>query len=125
MSQQGFDIRGWYTLRPDFLAVIQSVPGVDSEQTVFHYPLIAKLLSTYILSKKNDFFDARNISIAQVKGDPLEKAFDVGAFHRSQVTGLMRKQLIPAEAPIDDSDTGEGEENGEGYASEFWSKIEE
>ena len=41
------------------------------------------------------FFDKRNIKVAHVENDPLGRAFGVKVFHRTQVTALLRKQLIP------------------------------
>ena len=54
------------------------------------------MLSEYLLMYKDKFFDNRNIKIAHVANDPLGIAFDVQIFHRTQVTTLLRKQLMPA-----------------------------
>jgi hypothetical protein len=47
------------------------------------------------LDNKDRFFDNRNIKIAHVETDPLGIAFNVKVFHRTQVTTLLRNQLIP------------------------------
>ncbi len=47
---------------------------------------LTKCLSHYILSRKEKFFDDRNIKVALCEGDPLGNAFGVRAFHRTQVT---------------------------------------
>ena len=56
---------------------------------------VTSYLSQYILDNKDRFFDDRNIKIAHVENDPLGIAFNVKAFHRTQVTTLLRNQLIP------------------------------
>ena len=71
----------------------------DQESTALDFHNISfqitRLLSAYILSKKHLIFDKRNIKLALVENDPLGKAFGVTAFHRCQVTALLRTQLIP------------------------------
>ena len=47
---------------------------------------MTKHLSHYILTRKERFFDDRNIKVALCDGDPLGVAFGVRAFHRTQVT---------------------------------------
>ena len=84
-----------FRLKPLFLVVVQSIEGMDQRQTIFKYKEIAQLLSRYILSKKDIFFDYRNVKVAIVKGDPLGDAFGVSAFHKCQFNTLLRSQLIP------------------------------
>ena len=84
-----------FTLKPLFLKVIQSVHGTNSEKTVYTYEEVTLLLSKYILSKRDNMFDHRNIKLALVSGTPLGDAFGVSAFHRCQVNNLLRSQLIP------------------------------
>ena len=91
------DKKAKFTLKPKFLQVIRSVPGVSQDKTVFTYEEITRLLSTYILSNKEKFFDTRNIRLAIVKDDPLGDAFNVNAFHRCQVNALLRGQILPVE----------------------------
>jgi len=86
-----------FSLKPDFLSVIRSIPGVDPHQILFSYEQVTLLLSKYILAKKLTLFDQRNIKVALVENDPLGKAFNVKAFHRCQVTNLLRSQLIQVE----------------------------
>merc|ERR1711962_1447062 len=90
-----FDIEGRYWVKPLFLKVLRQVRGVNPTQVVFSYREVASYLSQYILDNKDNFFDNRNIKIAHVEGDPLGIAFDVKVFHRTQVTTLLRNQLIP------------------------------
>jgi len=84
-----------FTLKPKFLKVVQLVPGTDLKQTIFSYEEVTLLLSKYILSRKDDIFDPRNIKLALVANDPIGDAFGVKAFHRCQVNNLLRSQLIP------------------------------
>jgi len=84
-----------FTLKPKFLSVVQTVPGTDQTKTVFTYEEVTLLLSKYILSRKDDIFDPRNIKLALVANDPIGDAFGVRAFHRCQVNNLLRSQLIP------------------------------
>ena len=86
-----------FTPTPDFLKVLHLAPGINREQTTFTFSEIVCLLSSYILSKQDEFFDKRDIKIAIVKDDLLGIAFGVKAFHRNQVVSLMTKQLIPAD----------------------------
>ena len=82
------------TLQPSFLKVIQSVNGTDSGKTVFSYSEVTTLLSMYILSSKDHLFDHRNTELALVDGDALGSAFGLMGFHRSQLTKLVKSQLI-------------------------------
>ena len=65
--------------------VVQLDPGTDPKQTIFSYEEVTLLLSKYILSRKDDIFDPRNIKLALVANDPIGDAFGVKAFHRCQV----------------------------------------
>jgi len=87
-----------FRLKPDFLKVVRMVPDLSSEdkiKTIFSYEEVTLLLSKYILSRKHQMFDHRNIKLAIVANDPLGVAFGVKAFHRCQVNSLLRSQLIP------------------------------
>ena len=84
-----------FTLRPNLLKVLQLVPGVDNEKTVFSYEEVTQILSEYILSRKDDIFDPRNIRLALVANDPIGLAFNVRSFHRCQINNLLKQQLIP------------------------------
>ena len=84
-----------FTVRPNLLKVLQLVPGTDDRRTVFSYEEVTRLLSKYILSRKDDIFDPRNIKLALVANDPIGTAFGVRAFHRCQINDLLKQQLIP------------------------------
>ena len=74
-----------FRLKPLFFAVVQSIEGINQRQTIFTYKEVARLLSRYILVKKDVFFDHRNVKAAIVKNDPLGDAFGVSAFHKYSI----------------------------------------
>ena len=80
---------------PDFLKVLHLAPGANRGQATFTFSEIICLFSSYILSKREEIFDKRDIKIAIVRNDPLGIAFGVKAFHRNQVVSLIAKQLVP------------------------------
>ena len=84
-----------FTCKPKFLLVLRTIQNMDKNKTVFTYEEILKLLSTYILTHKQKFFDKRNLKLAIVKNDILGDAFEVSAFHRCQLVNLVRTQIIP------------------------------
>lgn len=74
---------------------LKAVLCAKSELQTFKYLEITAMLSNYLLSRKESIFlDPRNIKIAFIAFDPLSHAFEMNVFHRIQVTGLLRKQLI-------------------------------
>ena len=103
---QPFDTEGHYWLKPLFLKTLRSLKdkvtesgtilrGLPPGKVVFSYRETTRYLSQYILENQNQFFDGRNITVAHVGGSLLGQAFGVSVFHRSQITALLRKQLIP------------------------------
>ena len=48
-----FDVGALYLVRPEFLKVLQSVPGVNPNATIFYYRYVCTLLSKYILNNKD------------------------------------------------------------------------
>ena len=107
-----------FKLRSEFAAVIKSVPGVDQAQEIFSYSQVTQLLSQYILARRYELFDPRNIMVALVADDPLGKAFAVKAFHRCQVTELLRRQLILVTEASNDSGVSSATENDSELESE-------
>ena len=83
-----------FLLKPRFLNVLRSVHGCDQTKTIFTYQEVLSLLSSYILSRKDEIFDHRNIMLALVKNDPIGGVFDVKVFHRCQVKNLLNTQLV-------------------------------
>jgi hypothetical protein len=47
---------------------------------------LTNLLSSYIMQNRDRFFDPRNIKVVMCGEDPLGVAFELKAFHRTQVT---------------------------------------
>jgi hypothetical protein len=88
------DINARFELKQDFRTLLSSLPNFKSNQKLFAYAEITKYLSSYILSKKELFFDKRNIKVALIKDDPLSQLFQVDSFHRCQVTNLLRRHII-------------------------------
>lgn len=88
-----------FELRPQFHAVLSTMPEFDKHRHIFEYGELTKHLSRYIIRNKNRLFDKRNIKVCLVHGDLLGEAFGVRAFHRCQVSRLLRAQLI--EAPLE------------------------
>lgn len=95
--------------KPDFLnpkalfylstaleVALKKLPNFPENCHFFTYDEICSMVSQYILMQKEKIFDERNILVAVVKEDPLGTAFGVDAFHRCQVTSLLRKQIIYA-----------------------------
>ena len=73
----------------------------DDDETIkyqlkFTFQKVRELVVKYILSNKETLFDTRNIKVAIVKNNPLGKAFQVPAFHHSQLSGLVMRSLVPA-----------------------------
>ena len=56
--------------KPLLLPIVRSV-GAPPDVQVMPYREIAKLVTRYILEKADTFFDPRNISVANIRGDPL------------------------------------------------------
>ena len=83
------------TLKPDFKKTLCQLKHFPKNKRHFTYKEICNYTSEYILLKKNQIIDPRNIKVALVKNDALGKAFGVNSFHRCQVTSLIHKQLIP------------------------------
>ena len=83
-----------FRVLPAFRVVLGLVPGVPADKEIFTFDELTRALSHYILDNRMRFFDDRNIKVALVDGDPLGVAFRVRAFHRTQVTSLLRSQLV-------------------------------
>ena len=84
-----------YKLKPTLQRLIQQMPTANVKQRIFTYSEVAKYISAYILSKREELFDTRNIRVALVANDPLSAALGVDSFHRCQINDLIRKQLVP------------------------------
>jgi len=94
MPQKTFQEAESYRLKPLLRIALKRMPSFPCHQRTFKYNEICNYLLKYIISYKNDLFDERNIRICMVHNDPLGKAFNVKAFHRCQVTSLLRRNII-------------------------------
>jgi hypothetical protein len=94
MNQQVFKEAENYRLKPLFKRALKRMPSFPHHQRTFKYNEICIYLSKYIIFHKYDLFDPRNIKLCMVHNDPLGKAFNVKAFHRSQLTSLLRRNII-------------------------------
>jgi len=98
-----------FKLKEKFREVLLSTKNDGKDQTIFRYDEVTALFARYILSRRMDLFDPRNIKLAFVKNDPLGEAFGVNSFHRLQVTNLINQQLIlvpSKELEIEQSNSG-------------------
>ena len=86
-----------FFLKTKFLLVLLSVPGANQKQIIFTYEEVTSLLSKYVIMKRDQLFNPRNIKLAIVENDPLGEAFGVRCFHRCQVNNMLRSQLIPVD----------------------------
>lgn len=92
-----FDTGGTYRVKAKFLKVLKAVKGNDAikvKEKCFSYERVCRLLSRYIINNKQSLIDLRNVAIIRAKGDLLSRAFGVNHFARSQVTCLIRNNLI-------------------------------
>ncbi len=64
----------------------------------YTYSEITAMLSRYIVMNRERFFDERNIKICMVRDDKLGRLFDVTAFHRNQVVGLLQAHIFISES---------------------------
>lgn len=85
-----------FTLSPLLKEALTTVPFFPCDQPTFKYDEICDYVSRYILHKKENLLDPRNIKLCIVKNDPLGKAFNVNAFHRLQVTCLLKRNIFAA-----------------------------
>ena len=88
-----------YKLKPAFREIVRSTNQNYQRREIFTLLEISKALSQYILARKEKFFDSRNPRLALVENDPLGAALNLAAFHRSQMSSLIRSQLLPLVTP--------------------------
>ena len=79
--------------KPLLLPIVRSV-GAPPDVQVMPYREIAKLVTRYILEKADTFFDPRNISVANIRGDPLSAALNVDSIHRTQIHHFTQNGII-------------------------------
>lgn len=79
------------------LSVANGSNGMECKhkQCLFTKDEITKLVLSYLKTKHTSLTDPRNPYIFFVKNDPIGWAFQVDAFHESQIPSLIQKQIIP------------------------------
>ncbi|XP_040564096.1 E3 ubiquitin-protein ligase Mdm2 isoform X2 [Lepeophtheirus salmonis] len=106
-----YKVEGTFIISKELRDTFKLLDNFKSEQSLFEYSEVLSYLSKYIIKKKDTFFDPRNVKIANIEGDLLERAFKVKAFHRSQVTALLDREInrvpIIDEVKIEDLTTKE------------------
>lgn len=90
-----FDKEGSYLVSPAFMKALQETGKVTTQDRILPYRTICRLTSDYIMSKKCDLFDLRNIRIINVKNDQLSKVFNANYLSHSQMASFIRSQLKP------------------------------
>ena len=96
-----------YELNPSLLRVFHTMEGLDRTKNIFSFRETVGLLSAYILKNREKLFDLRNIHVCLVEGDQLGEAFQVKAFHRSQVRALLQAQMRPKLSSMWQANTAE------------------
>ena len=89
-----------FNVQPKFLRILQSVENDEREKSTFRYNEIVERFSSYILSRRNEIFDPRNLRVALVASDPLGEALGVSAFHRCQARSKYHILCNPRKSPI-------------------------
>lgn len=92
----------WLRVKPLFLKVMHSLDHVPRGQTLFTWQELFTNLTTYMLGnveRRKKMFDQRNVFVCECVDTLLGAAFQVRAFHRSQIQHLLLSQLLPLEEP--------------------------
>ena len=88
-----FNRNGLYAIaNPKFAAALRET-SVFNEKPVYTYMEICEAVSAYVLERKDDLFDKRNIKIVFAHGTTIGEAFKVNIFHRNQVNTLIQRQI--------------------------------
>ena len=80
-----------FELESKFLEVIQSVSR--KSRKYFTITEVTRLLVKYIYHRQDKIIDLRNPTVALVSEDPLGEAFELQAFHRTQLRSLMLRHM--------------------------------
>lgn len=94
-TSNDFDIEATYVLKPAMAKLMSHVLG--KRVVSLPYREVCKLISNYIINRREHCFDLRNIKIyiGGTCGDLLGPALKTNIFARSQITRLIRQQLGP------------------------------
>ena len=88
-SQQYRIIRNLHLL----MAKEGRLPGYDPNRT-FTLEDLRIFIDGYLTVRRHRFFDARNVQVGVIKGDPLAEILNVDSFHISQVPLLIRSKCV-------------------------------
>ena len=80
-----------FELKPKFLEVIKIVSR--NSRKYFTIMEVTRLLAKYIYHRYDKIIDLRNPTVALVSEDPLGEAFELQAFHRSQLRSLILRHM--------------------------------
>ena len=80
-----------FELKPKFLEVIKIVSR--NSRKYFTITEVTRLLAKYIYHRYDKIIDLRNPTVALVSEDPLGEAFELQAFHRSQLRSLILRHM--------------------------------
>lgn len=84
----------YYMLSPLLKSALSTVPFFPYNLQCFTLNEICNYVGRYIIFKKKQLLDPRNMSLAIVKNDPLGKAFNVNAFDRCQIVKLIKRNIL-------------------------------
>jgi hypothetical protein len=88
-----FDIKlPLFRIKPQFYVLLSTLSDFQKKELYSFFDIFV-LTSKYIISKKNSFFDTRNMYIVNVSKDRLGSIFNVNVFHRLQLFNLILEQL--------------------------------
>lgn len=94
-KREPFEIEEEYFVKPRLQKVLKLAPhALIKSDRILRYRHVCELVSSYIMHRKHDIVDLRNIRILDLRNDLLGQAFEVNYLARSQVTGKIRDQLI-------------------------------
>jgi len=83
-----------YILSYSLRRVFKTLSSFPTHRMVFSYSEICSFMSQYIVFNAHCLFDERNKFVCIIKNDILKKAFHCNAFHRCQLTKLIKKNVF-------------------------------
>jgi len=83
-----------FKIKRKFRAMLKTLPEFKKKQKTFAYGELCNFTSAYIHKNKKTLIDERHIPMCFCKNDLMGRAFKVNAFHRDQVSSMIRSQLV-------------------------------
>lgn len=94
-KREPFETEEEYYVKPKLQKVLKKAPhALIKSDRILRYRHVCELVSSYIMHRKHDIVDLRNIRVLDLRNDLLGQAFEVNYLTRNQVTGKIRDQLI-------------------------------